>query len=319
MDGRAGNGDNMLKIKGLYLPMLADRVTTGDVYFLSSSTTNTNDAPSNGKDPSKPFSTLDYAQSKMTAGNDDLLVVGANHTETVTGAGGITFDVAGAEIRGLGRYGTMPQILMDGSTITGLVTGADMKVSNIHFLAGHADIACAFLVSAVGFHMDGCRFTENVATENFVAVLQAGVADNDYDGLIFSNNVLDFTTAEVAVLSPVNLLKDSKDVSIIGNKICGDFDTTPHAPIYSVNTEHHMNIEIAYNLIHNQHNADEECGIFVGSTSSTGWMHHNLVSAKDAAGATPFLAAAGGISCFENYYVGDDSVSGYILPAIGAN
>ena len=309
----------MLNIAGLRLPMIGSRITTGDVFFLNSSATNTNDDPGNGKDPRKPFSTLDYALSKLTAGNDDLLIVGAGHTETVTGAGGITLDVAGAEIRGMGRYGTMPTILMDGASITGLVTGDDMEVSGINFAAGHEDIACAFLVTATGFNMHHNRFTENVATENFVAVLQAGSSNNDYDGLQFSYNELDFTTAEVAVLSPVNLLKDSKDVKIIGNKILGDFDTSTYACIYSVNTEHHMNCEIAYNLIHNQHDANAAIAISFGSTTSTGWIHHNLISGNETSGSTPIVSGAGGMKCFENYYSGDNSTSGYILPAIGGN
>ena len=53
--------------------MLADRIITGDVYFLGSEETNTNDDPGNGKDPRKPFATLDYALGKMTAGQGDYL------------------------------------------------------------------------------------------------------------------------------------------------------------------------------------------------------------------------------------------------------
>ena len=143
--------------------------------------------------------------------------------------------------------------------------------------------------------------------------------DNDYDGLVFSNNIIDFTTAETAVLEPINMLKSSKDISIIGNEICGDFDSSNYAQIYSVNTLHHMNCEIAYNLIHNQHDANAAISISFGSTTSTGWIHHNLISASEDAASTPIISGAGGMKCFENYYSGDDSTSGYIYPAIGTD
>ena len=266
-----------------------------------------------------PVATLAAGLALCANSNGDQIYIKPYHSETVTGAGGITLNKIGVDIIGLGHYNSRPRFLMDGAAITGLVTAADMSISNCVFSAGHADIACAFLVTAKGFTMDHCEFVENIVTENFVAVLQAGTADNDYDGLTFSNNVLDFTTAEVAVLSPINLLKDSKDVQIIGNKILGDFDTTPFACIYSVNSEHHMNCEIAYNLIHNQHSADGGIGISFGSTTSTGWIHHNLISANEASGSTPIVSGAAGMRCFENYYSGDNSTSGYILPVIGAN
>jgi hypothetical protein len=286
----------------------------GNVYWVDS----------NGGGASKgtfksPVATLDAAMALCTADNGDTIMIKAGHTETVTGAGAITLAKGGMSIHGLGNYTARPTFLLDGSTgVTGLVTGDNITITNCVFSAGHAAILCAFLCTGVGFTMDSCAFVENTTAEDFVAVFNGGAAHNDYDGLTFSNNVMDFTTGGTAVLSPFNLLFDSKDVNIIGNKFLGDFDTSPHAPIYSVNTVNHMNIEIAYNLIHNQHDADEEVGIYIGSATSTGWMHHNLVAAFDDTGATPFLAAAGGIAVFENYYIGDVSTSGYILPAIGS-
>ena len=267
----------------------------------------------------RPCPTLAAAMALCTANNSDTIIIKAGHTETVTGAGGITLAKAGINIHGLGKYETRPTFLMDGDAITGLVTGANITITNCVFSAGHAAIACAFLVTAKGFTMDSCMFIENDPAEDFVAVLNAGAVHNDYDGLVFSNNVMDFTTAGTAVLSPVDFLYNSKDCKILGNKICGDFDTTPFAAIYSVNTAHHFNCEIAYNLIHNQHDADGGIAISFGSTTSTGWIHHNLASANDIATATPFVSGANGMRCFENYYSGDNSTSGFIMPAIGAN
>jgi len=305
-----GGFEDGVIVKGV--PIIS--ITGGSVFWVDS----------NGGGGSKgtfahPCLTLAAAMGLCVADRGDTIMIKANHSETVTGAGGITLAKNDVSIHGLGNYTARPTFLMDGDAITGLVTGNSITVTNCIFKAGHADIACAFLVSGTGFTMDSCAFTENVATENFVAVLNAGVADNDYDGLVFSNNILDFTTAEVAVLQPIECLKSSKDVSIVGNEICGDFDTTAYAQIYSVNTLHHMNCEISYNLIHNQHDANAAISISFGSTTSTGWIHHNLISASESSGSTPIVSGAGGMKCFENYYCGDDSVSAYIYPAIGTD
>ena len=286
-------------------------------YFLHSGTGH--DGGGYGKTWLKPFATLDYALSKITADQGSRLWIMPKHAETLTGAGGLTLDVAGLDIIGLGRYDSRPRFLMDGDAITGLVTAANVSLSNCVFAAGHADIASCLLVTAKGFGLYNNRFELNTTEENFVKIVDAGVStDNAFDGLEVIGNVIDFA-GDAGELTPIILNKNSESVRIIGNKIYGDFDTTPYAVIYSPNTEVHADIEIAYNHIHNLHDANAVVGISVGSTGSTGFMHHNYVYALDVAGATPFVTAATGISVFENYYnhVGS-TTSAYLHPAAGS-
>lgn len=280
------------------------------------STGGNNATGESGKTPSRPFATLDYALSRCTDSKCDQIMLMPGHAETITGAGGITLDKIGVDVIGLGRYDLRPRFLMDGAaTVTCLVTAAEAGLRNIIFAAGHSDITTFCTVTAKGFALEYCHFERNTTDENFVAIVTAGVADNDYDGMELIGNVLDFG-GDAGELTPISLVKDSKDVRIIGNKIYGDFDTTPYAAIYSPNTEHHMAIEVAYNQIHNLHDADSVVGISLGSTTSTGFMHHNMVYALDVAGATPFVTAATGITLIENYYnfVGSTS-QGYLHPA----
>lgn len=266
----------------------------------------------------RPFTTLDDALSHCDADEGDTILVKPKHAETLTGAGGLTLDKAGVSIIGLGRYDARPKFLMDGSTITGLVTAADCGIQNCVFSAGHADIGAALLVTAKGFELKNNHFMLNTTAENFVKIVDGGAADNDCDGLSIIGNTINFE-GDAGELTPIILNKDTRDVSIIGNTIMGDFDTTPFAAIYSVNTEVHLNIEIAYNKIHNLHNADAVVGISVGSTGSTGFMHNNMVYALDVAGETPFISAATGISLFNNTYnYTGGTVSGLVLPAIGS-
>jgi len=264
-----------------------------------------------------PFLTLDAALDRCTANKGDTIMIKPLHAETVTGAGGITLDKAGVNIVGLGTYDDRPTFLMDGSTITGLVTAANTTISNCKFVAGHSDIAVAFLVTAKGFTMESCHFEGNTTDENFVNCVTVSAANNDADGCRLLGNTMEYGVDDGA-LNPINFLKDTRDVKIIGNSILGDFDTTPYAMIYSVNSEHHINCEIAYNKLHNLHNANAVVGISFGSTASTGWMYNNLCYALDVAGETPFVSAATGISVFQNWYNYTGSTSSaLVLPAIG--
>lgn len=305
----------MLKIKGLYLPMIGGEIVTGDVYFLNSSASYTNDDPGNGKDPGKPFATLDYALSKMTASNGDLLIIGEGHSETITGAGGITLDKAGVRIIGLGRYDTRPTFLMDGAaTVSGLVTAANVKMENCIFTAGHADVNYCFHISAKGFHLKSCSFQEYTTNENWVDVIHAGTADNDYDGLIIED--CEFEMEDAAAVTAIDLLKNSRNVKILGNRIVGDFDASPYAPIYSASTEVHKNILVAGNLVHNAHDANAAVGISIANTASTGWIVNNHVGHQDTAGETPFLGGAAGLYLGLNYASGVlGTASGYLYPA----
>jgi len=285
----------------------------GDHYFLSSVIGT--DGVGKGGTKASPFATLDYALSQMTADNDDTLHIMPNHEETITGAGGITLDVAGVNIIGYGRYDARPKFLMDGAACSMLVTADNVGLSNCVFNSGHEDLAYLALVTAKGFHFTNNFVGENVATENFVIGISAGAANNDHDGLVVAGN--NFVGVDTAASGCVVLNKDNLDVSIIDNNIVGVFSATPYAPIYMPVGEVPLNIEIAYNRIHNRHTANAAIGISAAATTATGSMHDNYVYTLDVAGATPFLAGATGLGCFNNKTVFTGEMSGYDMPTLG--
>jgi len=306
----------MLNINGFRHPSVGE-VITGNVYFLGNAATNTNDDPGNGKDPRKPFATLDYALSKMTSNNDDALFVMPGHAETLTGAGAFTQDISGCKIIGLGIYDRRPTFTM--ATLgSGVLTASNYKLENMVFVAGVADMNPAFLITGKGAHLKNLSFEESAANLNYIDAIHVSAADNDADGLVIDGCNFDMNT-DAAAVTAIDVLKDTRDIKILRNKIQGDFDASPYAAIYSASTEHHMNCEIAYNQIHNQHDGNACICISFGSTTSTGFMHDNMASGKEASGSTPFVSGAGGIRLINNLYSGDDSTSGYVLPAIGAN
>ena len=83
---------------------------TGNIFWVDSGAGS--DAAGYGGNPDKPFATLDYAIGLCTANNGDVIYVMPGHAETVSGAAGIDFDVAGVTAIGLGEGPDRPTITM---------------------------------------------------------------------------------------------------------------------------------------------------------------------------------------------------------------
>lgn len=290
-----------------------NKFITGTVFFVDS---NNGSAGASGLKPTEALTTLDAALGKCTDSKGDVIYLMPGHAETITGAGGITLDKIGVSIIGLGRYDLRPRFLMDGgATVTMLVTAANVSIENCVFAAGHADIVTFCTISAKGFRCAYCHFEENVATENFLTVISAGVADNDSDGLEVIGCT--FNSIDSAATGVIKLNKNMADVKIVGNQICCDCSASTYAPIYSPSTEVITNILVSDNIVHNLHDGNATVGISIANTASTGAIVRNLVGAQDLADETPILGGAAGLFVAENYASGVlGTASGYLYPAV---
>ncbi len=263
----------------------------------------------------KIFHTLGEAINAVVADRGDTIKITPGYTETITGAGGITLDKAGMNIQGYGRYDSRPTFLMDGAACSMLVTAADMTLDNCIFNSGHADLAYFALITGKGFRLSNNLIGENTTDENWVDVIHVNTADYDADGIEIINN--EIITVDDATVTAIDILKNLNDAKIIGNRIIGDFNASPFAPIYMADNEIAKNILVLGNLIHNLHDQDAVVGISMVEAVSTGWMMFNHCYALDVAGETPFLTGATGIYCSQNYYSYQATLSGFEFPAIG--
>lgn len=299
-------------ISSMGLPIVGGRyITTGDIHFVDNATGS--NATDRGGDTDHAFADFDYSIGQCTANKGDFTFLMPNHAETITGAGGLTFDVAGASFIGLGRYDQRPAILVDGAAASCLVTGADVWIKNMVFSSGHADLAYCFFVTGVGCRLDSLVIDESTTNENWIDAIHAGTTDNDFDGLEIIN--CEIIMDDASSVTAIDILKESKDVKIIGNRITGDFDASPIAPIYIATAETPLNILIAHNLIHNQHDGDAALCISVTATAATGWMIYNHAGHKLNTGDTAFLGGADGLYMGENYAADRGGVkSGFLYP-----
>lgn len=158
-------------------------LTTGNVFFVSSTATGRGDGTANGRDPATPFATIDYAVGQCTANNGDHIIVMPGHVETVTAAGGLDLDVAGITILGLGSGFTIPQINF--TTAVGAdmdVDAANITMRNFRFTGGIDALTGPIDINAAGFTLTDF-ITQDVTGQatDFI------VTDDNCDRLFISN------------------------------------------------------------------------------------------------------------------------------------
>jgi len=142
------------------VPMVGDSnsILTGDVYFVDSGSGT--DSTACGKSISKPFASIDYAIDQCTASQGDVIFVLPGHTETIAAAGGITCDVAGISIIGLGEGNLRPTITWSATASSWLITAANVTLKNLITTISIDEVVSMFAVSAAGVTLDTVDFKE---------------------------------------------------------------------------------------------------------------------------------------------------------------
>jgi hypothetical protein len=259
----------------------------------------------------RPFATLDYAIGMCTANKGDTIMIKPNHAETITGAGGITADVAGINIVGLGTYNQRPRFLMDAATtVTFVISAADVTVQNLVFAAGHADIVTCFNITGVGAKLLDLEFVENVATENFLTPIKATGAANTADGLtiIGCRNL----TVDAAA---VEFLEVTDDLAYLTMRDNLHFATggTAAPLILSAGAKNLTFVDIGWNKVQNANTAND---LFIdnGGATNSGMVYNNYVGNLDVTGAQTFGAATG-IQFFENLSTSTSTETGALAQA----
>ena len=152
---------------GIGSPLL----TTGNVYHVDSGADAADDDNA-ATNPKQPAATLDGAIGKCTANNGDVILVAPGHSETISAAAAITFDVAGVTVIGMGVGNSRPTITLDTAATTDIdVTAADVQIHNIIFSMNYADIVEVFDLSAAGFVVNKCRFVDTATNMNFIDLI----------------------------------------------------------------------------------------------------------------------------------------------------
>lgn len=287
-------------------------ITTGDVKFVDANAPLASDNTSSGTQQ-VPFATLDYAIGQCTANNGDIIVLAPNHSETITGAGGITVYVAGLTIIGLGNGSQRPTFLMDGAaTVTMVVSAADCSIENVVFSAGHADIVRCINLTAAGFHIANCDFVENTADENFLIPIDASsTTNNTADDL----RVIGCRSMGIDA-SATEFIAAAADIDglVVKDNVVIQSGSTDGALVKCATGKDLTNCFIAWNFVQHAMTANDLL-IDNDTTANTGIIAHNRCRHADVTLAHS-LIDCDGVGLFDNLSTSVDTASGFILPQI---
>ncbi len=153
--------------------------TTGEIVFVNSANGNTNGDGSS----LRPFSTIEAAFNKSGLSAGDVIVVAEGHTETVAGAGGITADVAGVRVRGLGVGHKRPTITFSATASTIVCSAAGTVWENLIIVPSIDSVVTAFSVSAADVVIGTDEYPVEVrdasSTVEFVRAILTTTAGNN--------------------------------------------------------------------------------------------------------------------------------------------
>lgn len=143
---------NGLTVRGL--PILNSY--PGQVFWVSSTT----GGDGNNGTFDKPFATVDYAIGRCQASRGDIILVKAGHTETISAAGGVSQDVAGTAIIGLGVGSLRPTFNFTATTSTFLMSAANCSIKNCLFTGGIDAVVSPIVVSAADCTIESCEIRD---------------------------------------------------------------------------------------------------------------------------------------------------------------
>ena len=286
-------------------------VVTGNRFYVDSGAVNASDG-NTGLSPARSFSTVDAAVGACTANNGDVVYVMPGHSETFSAAAAWALDVAGVRFQGLGTGTDRPKIIMDTATTVDInVSAANVSIDNFQFEAAFADIAKIFHLTAKQFHVTNCEFREQVATENWILVIDCdGTTNGECDGLHFNNNVVigadtknENVLKSAADLTGLEFNDNYIELGILNDDAIIECTTGKDVKSVQILRNRFLRLNTDGELLLNAN----------GTTGNTGICAYNLFGCLDIA-AIVLIEAGTHIFQFENYVTSELDLSGFLDP-----
>ena len=305
---------NGVTIRGIPL----QQAHPGKVFFVNNSSVLAEGGVggSNGNDGTylRPFSTIDYAVGRCTAGRGDIIFVMPGHAETISSNAIIALDVAGVCIIGLGVGTSRPTLTYTAAAATIIVSAANVTVTNILHVASFADVATAYTTTtAPDFTVDNCEFRDTSAILNFLTAVTTTVSVNA-DGLSFCKNKV-FGLGTTAATTPVKVAGTMARLTINDNRIVlAALSNTSALLAHGALVV--TGLEMARNNVFRPSTDTSTGGMLITrtSTTNTGHVFDNKVKSLDVAGM--LICTTGSAYGFTNNLMsGTADTSGILIPA----
>jgi hypothetical protein len=198
--------------------------TTGKIFFVHYTVGSNGNS---GKDPGKPFKTLDYAVGRCTANKGDYIILMPGHVEDLadtTTTGAMDLDVAGITVLGVGSGLDQPRIDFNHADSDFLVGANGVTIENVHFSATVTGVKLGIAIetTVTDTSIRNCRFiAETVGTDEFVVSINLAAA---CDRTLIEGCKIDMGASGGAT-DGIKLTDASAEVVIRGCYIKGDYST----------------------------------------------------------------------------------------------
>jgi len=238
--------------------------------------------------------TVDAAIDKCTANSGDTIFVLPGHSETITGTG-ITVDVAGLSIVGLGTGSLIPNIIHNHADAEVSISASNSTWENFRHTADVTAVKVGVEIEDAASYVTvrGCKFDVNLTgTDEFLVSVRTNDASNF---AIIEDN--DFNMGLGGAVAAISFTKDTEGTIVRGNTAIGDYSTANINGITTLST----NLLIENNLLVNGLTGavGTEPGIEL-LTGTTGILRNNQIASNLATIDAAIVADA--MMLFENYY-----------------
>ena len=202
-----------------------------NVWFVGSAETYASDASGYGRNPDRPFATLDYAVGYTDVDDGDTIYVLPMHTEDLSADSAVDVDVSNLHIIGLGWGGNRP-------TFTASAIAGDFKlaascgiIENLLFLSGIDATTGLLEVSSTDWTIRNCEFRDSVGQATDMVVLTDGSDRCHIHDCTFTMAAAAGANSAIAIVSSDDV--HIHDCTIYGNFAVGaiDFRTTASARV----------------------------------------------------------------------------------------
>lgn len=228
----SGLGTNYDKGIGVWgapvMPGLAGKIPNGKVFWVNNAVTGASDNSSCGS-KKNPFATINYAFTQCTSANDDWIIVGAGHDESVTvattstyTAGACLMNKTGVSVIFCGNGGKRGTITFAATDATLLVNAANITLYGPRFVTGIDAVAAAINPQAADFKMYDVQYYDATSKFTTIQVLTTSAASRMIiDGYKF------FSTAGGTQKTDGIKLVGGANITLRNVEITGDFSTSP--------------------------------------------------------------------------------------------
>lgn len=277
----------------------------GAIWFVNSGATYASNAAGYGRNPDKPFATLDYAIGNCTASAGDVIYVMPGHAETWSSAAlSAALDVIGVKVVGLG-WGTLkPTFTYTHVDATLSITGANCWVENIRLVANLDNVKVGITAGALadGLTLKNVEMADTASNKEFLIDVQIAAACNDVtiDGLRVLG--LGGGATQCIVTSGV-----SNNLTVKNCRIIGTFSTA----LLDINAVACTNVAVFDNFLLNE---DTAAGLVIkGVAATTGFVCRNFV--MGVKNNTETINTPGNLHFAENYGTDTVATSGILTPS----